>query len=66
MKLFLIPFLLVGLAFEGIEFKIFVKKDGNFVGTCASASPFLIKNDKQCEFCVKLPSEFDCKNLEIK
>ena len=39
MKLFLITFLLVGLAFAGIAIKIIVKKDGKFAGTCASASP---------------------------
>ena len=61
MELFIITFLLVGLAFAGIAIKIIVKKDGKFAGTCASASPFLNKNNEPCGFCGKPPEEFkDC------
>lgn len=66
MELFIITFLLVGLAFAGIAIKIIVKKDGKFAGTCASASPFLNKNNEPCGMCGKLPTEPECKNPEIK
>jgi len=35
MKLFLITFGLLALAFAGIAIKILIKKDGEFAGTCA-------------------------------
>ena len=63
--LFIITFILLGLAFAGIAIKIIVKKDGEFSGTCASASPFLNKNDKPCGICGKLPNEAECKNSEM-
>ena len=63
--LFIITFILIGLAFAGIAIKIIVKKDGEFSGTCASASPFLNKNDKPCGICGKLPNEAECKNPEM-
>jgi rRNA maturation endonuclease Nob1 len=63
--LFIITFILLGLAFAGIAIKIIVKKDGKFSGTCASASPFLNKDDKPCGICGKLPDEADCKNPEL-
>ena len=62
--LFIITFILL-LAFAGIAIKIIVKKDGEFSGTCASASPFLNKNDKPCGICGKLPNEAECKNPEM-
>ena len=63
MKLFLITFGLLALAFAGIAIKILIKKDGEFAGTCASQSPFLNKDNKPCGFCGKLPDEKECKTL---
>ena len=65
MKLFLITFGLLALAFAGIAIKILVKKDGEFAGTCASQSPFLNKDNEPCGFCGKLPDEQECKNPEL-
>jgi len=64
-KLFLITFGLLALAFAGIAIKILVKKDGEFAGTCASQSPFLNKDNEPCGFCGKLPNEQECKNPEL-
>jgi hypothetical protein len=64
-KLFLITFGLIALAFAGIAIKILVKKNGEFAGTCASQSPFLNKDNEPCGFCGKLPEEQDCKNPEM-
>ena len=63
--LFIITFILLGLAFAGIAIKIIVKKNGKFSGTCASASPFLNKDDKPCGICGKLADETECKNPEL-
>jgi hypothetical protein len=63
--LYVITFILVGFAIAGIAIKIIVKKDGKFAGTCASASPFLNKNNEPCGICGKLPSENECKNPEL-
>ena len=63
--LYIITFILVGLAIAGIAIKIIVKKDGEFAGTCASASPFLNKNNEPCGICGKLPTEAECKNPEL-
>jgi len=60
MKLFVITFILLGLAIAGIAIKIWAKKGGEFSGTCASQSPFLNKKNEPCGFCGKLPSEQDC------
>lgn len=62
MELFLITFLLLGLAFAGISIKIWAKKDGEFSGTCASQSPFLNKDNLPCGLCGKMPDEADCEN----
>lgn len=64
-KLFLITFVLLALAFAGIAIKILVKKNGEFAGTCASQSPFLNKDNEPCGFCGKLPEEQECKNPEL-
>lgn len=61
MKLFIITFILLGIAFAGIAIKIWAKKDGEFSGTCASQSPFLNKENETCSYCGKLPSEQDCQ-----
>ena len=55
MKLFLITFILLGIAIAGIAIKIWTKKGGEFSGTCASQNPFLSKNNEPCSFCGKLP-----------
>ena len=60
MKLFLITFILLGIAIAGIAIKIWAKKGGEFSGTCASQNPFLSKNNEPCSFCGKLPAEQDC------
>jgi len=65
MKLFVLTFILLGLAFAGIAIKIWAKKDGEFAGTCASQSPFLNREGEPCGFCGKLPSEQDCRKDEI-
>ncbi len=65
MELFLISFVLIGLAFAGIAIKILVKKEGKFAGTCASQSPFLNKDNEPCGFCGKLPEEQECRNPEL-
>jgi hypothetical protein len=64
MKLFLLTFFFLGLCFAGIAIKIWAKKNGEFVGTCASQSPFLNKNDEPCGMCGKLPKDQDCKNID--
>ncbi|MBT3443794.1 MAG: membrane or secreted protein [Flavobacteriaceae bacterium] len=61
MKLFIITFVLLGLAFAGIAIKILTKKGGEFAGTCASQSPFLNKENETCSYCGKLPSEQNCQ-----
>ena len=63
--LYIVTFILVGLAIAGIAIKIIVKKDWEFAGTCASASPFLNKNNEPCGICGKLPTENECKNPEL-
>ena len=55
MELFLFSFILLFIAFAGIAIKIWVKKDGEFAGTCASQSPFLNKDNKPCGICGKMP-----------
>ncbi|WP_213521503.1 membrane or secreted protein [Nonlabens sp.] len=66
MKLILISFVLLSLAFAGIAIKIWSKKDGKFAGTCASQNPYLNKNGDACGMCGKLPEEQDCNNNQAK
>ena len=61
MKLLALTVGLLALAFAGIAIKIWLKKDGEFTGTCASQSPFLNQEGEACGMCGKLPSEQDCK-----
>ncbi|KFD38906.1 membrane or secreted protein [Schleiferia thermophila] len=63
MKLFIIAFVLIGIAFAGIAIKIWAKKDGKFAGTCASNSPFLNKEGEPCGFCGAMPDQ-QCKKTE--
>lgn len=65
MKLILLTIVLLGIAFAGIAIKIWAKKDGKFVGTCASQSPFLNKDGQACSMCGKLPEEQDCKKPQL-
>lgn len=65
MELFIITFVLLGLAFAGIAIKIWAKKDGKFAGTCASQSPFLNKTGEPCSMCGKMPGEqSDCSETK--
>ncbi|WP_410503944.1 membrane or secreted protein [Nonlabens sp. MB-3u-79] len=66
LKLILISFVLLSLAFAGIAIKIWSKKDGKFAGTCASQNPYLNKNGDACGMCGKLPEEQDCKNDQVR
>jgi hypothetical protein len=66
LKLILISFVLLLLAFAGIAIKIWGKKDGKFAGTCASQNPYLNKNGDACGMCGKLPEEQDCKNDQVR
>tara|TARA_B100000579_G_C22609873_1_gene746734 strand:+ start:113 stop:316 length:204 start_codon:yes stop_codon:yes gene_type:complete len=61
MKLFLITFTLLAIAFAGIAIKIWAKKGGEFSGTCASQSALLNKHNESCSYCGKLPSEQNCR-----
>ena len=60
MKLFLITFTLLAIAFAGIAIKIWGKKDGEFAGTCASSNPMLSDGSGTCSVCGAKPSE-QCK-----
>ena len=62
MEILLLSIVLIGLAFIGISIKLFVKKDGEFSGTCASQSPFLYNSNEPCGVCGKLPSDSECAN----
>tara|TARA_X000000950_G_scaffold284803_1_gene388771 strand:- start:2555 stop:2761 length:207 start_codon:yes stop_codon:yes gene_type:complete len=63
MKLFLITFTLLAIAFAGIAIKIWAKKRGEFSGTCASQSPFINKDSEPCGYCGKIPSEQNCRRI---
>ena len=60
MKVVLIAIGLLGSAFAGIAIKIWVKKDGEFAGTCASSNPMLSDGSGTCSVCGAKPSE-QCK-----
>ena len=63
MKLFLLTFGLLLLAFAGIAIKIWAKKDGKFAGTCASQNPHLNKDGQACGYCGRVPDHFHkCEN----
>ncbi|MEQ8325285.1 MAG: membrane or secreted protein [Vicingaceae bacterium] len=61
MKVFLLAFVLVGLAFAGIAIKILLKKNGQFAGTCASNNPLLQEEGASCGICGARPEE-KCQN----
>ncbi|MBS9774331.1 MAG: membrane or secreted protein [Tenacibaculum sp.] len=67
MKLVLLTIVLLAISFIGIAIKIWMKKDGKFLGTCASQNPMLNKEGKPCSFCGKTPDEFDtCTDTKHK
>jgi len=53
MTVILVAIVIVGLVFVMFSIKIILKKDGEFVGTCASNSPFLQKEGVTCDVCGK-------------
>ncbi len=60
-----IPTLILTLAimtfvFAGIGIRILLKKDGQFVGTCATNNPMLTNQIGECTVCGKKPEE-ECK-----
>ena len=65
MKLLLLTIGWLALGFAGIAIKIWIKKDGEFAGTCASQNPMLNKTGESCGFCGKSPEQFDsCVEVE--
>ena len=56
---------LLALAFAGIAGKIWLKKDGEFAGTCASNNPLVQAEGGSCGFCGARPEE-KCKREEIE
>ncbi|MEJ6505747.1 MAG: membrane or secreted protein [Crocinitomicaceae bacterium] len=63
MMVYLLPILLLSLAFGGIAIKILLKKDGEFAGTCASNNPMFQNDEGSCSFCGAKPEE-KCKSSE--
>ena len=61
MKIFLITIGMIALAFAGIGIKILLKKDGKFLGTCASKNPLINKDGEPCGLCGAMPDEA-CKS----
>jgi hypothetical protein len=55
---------LLGLAFAGIAVKIWLKKDGEFAGTCASNNPLVTAEGGGCGFCGAKPEE-KCRRDEV-
>ncbi|MFN9326543.1 MAG: membrane or secreted protein [Flavobacteriales bacterium] len=55
---------LLGLAFAGIAVKIWLKKDGEFSGTCASNNPLVQAEGGGCVFCGAKPEE-KCRREEV-
>ncbi len=55
---------LLALAFAGIAVKIWLKKDGEFAGTCASNNPLVQAEGGSCGFCGARPEE-KCKREEV-
>tara|TARA_B100000965_G_scaffold368707_1_gene355560 strand:+ start:920 stop:1129 length:210 start_codon:yes stop_codon:yes gene_type:complete len=66
MILFVVTLLLLSIAIAAISIKVIIKKNGKFSGTCASASPFLQKeNNEPCGICGKLPDEIECRESKL-
>ena len=60
MNTFLITIICLAFFFAGIGIKIILKKNGEFIGTCASQNPHLNKKNEPCGYCGKLAEE--CEN----
>ena len=60
----LIAIAMLGLAFAGIAVKIWMKKDGEFAGTCASNNPLVQKEGGSCGFCGARPEE-QCRQGQV-
>lgn len=54
----------LALAFAGIAVKIWLKKDGEFAGTCASNNPLVQAEGGGCGFCGARPEE-KCRRDEM-
>ena len=52
---------MIAIAFAGIGIKILVKKNGKFLGTCASQNQQINKEVEPCWLCGALPDEA-CKS----
>ena len=61
MDLVLISIGLLALGFAGIAIKIWVKKGGEFAGTCASNNPVVREEGGTCGMCGARPDE-QCKS----
>ena len=61
MKIVLLATALLLIAFAGIAVKLWMKKDGEFAGTCASNNPLLKDDSGSCSVCGAKPTE-QCKN----
>lgn len=57
MKLILLSIGLLALCFAGIAVKIWMKKDGEFAGTCASNNPLVQEEGGSCGMCGATPEE---------
>lgn len=60
-KVALISIGLLGIGFAGIAVKIWLKKDGEFAGTCASSNPMFANDSGTCSVCGARPEE-NCPN----
>jgi len=61
MKIVLLATALLLIAFAGIAVKLWMKKDGEFAGTCASNNPLLKDDSGGCTVCGAKPTE-QCKS----
>ena len=52
---------MIAIAFAGIGIKILVKKNGKFLGTCASKNSLINKDGEPCGLCGAMPDEA-CKS----
>ncbi len=60
METILLAILILAVAFSGIAIKIIFKKDGEFVGTCATNNPMLKNEIGECTVCGSKPGA-DCE-----
>jgi hypothetical protein len=61
METTLLAILFIAIAFAGLAVKIIFKKDGEFVGTCATNNPMLKNDIGECTVCGSRPGE-ECKS----